>query len=78
MNKPIIIFYEPFEIIVEKNGEMISYLDELKITESELLEKYDIDYKSFFTKDIRDKNGLPEKFESNDDIHKFLLDYINI
>ncbi len=78
MNKPIIIFYEPFEIIVEKNGEMISYLDELKITESELLDKYDIDYKSFFIKDIRDKNGLPEKFDSNDDIHKFLLDYINI
>ena len=70
MNKPIIIFYEPFEII--------SYLDELKITESELLEKYDIDYKSFMTKDIRDKYGKPEKFESNDDIHKFLLDYINI
>ena len=78
MNKPIIIFYEPFEIIVEKNGEMISYLDELKITESELLEKYDIDYKSFMTNNVRDKYGLPEKFESNDDIHKFLLDYINI
>ena len=55
MNKPIIIFYEPFE--------MISYLDQL-------LEKYDIDYKSFFTKDIRDKYGKPEKFELND--------YINI
>jgi len=78
MNKPIIIFYEPFEIIVEKNGEMTSYLDELKITESELLEKYDIDYKSFMTNNVRDKYGLPEKFESNDDIHKFLLDYINI
>jgi hypothetical protein len=78
MNKPIIIFYEPFEIIIKKNGKMISYLDEIKITESELLEKYDIDYKSFFTKDVRDKNGLPEKIESNIDIHKFLLDYINI
>jgi hypothetical protein len=78
MNKPIIIFYEPFEIIVKENDEIISYLDELKITESELLEKYDIDYKSFFTKDIRDKYGKPEKFESNDDINKFLLDYINI
>jgi hypothetical protein len=63
MNKPIIIFYEPFEII--------SYLDELKITESELLEKYDIDYKSFMTKNIRDKYGKPEKFESNDNIHNF-------
>ena len=78
MNKPIIIFYEPFEIIVKENNEIISYLDEIKITESELLEKYDIDYKSFFTKDIRDKYGKPEKFESNNDIHKFLLDYINI
>ena len=71
MNKPIIIFYEPFEIIVEENSKMISYLDEL-------LEKYDIDYKSFFTKDIRDKYGKPKRFESNDDIHKFFLDYINI
>jgi hypothetical protein len=78
MNKPIIIFYEPFEIIVKENDEIISYLDELKITEKELLEKYDIDYKSFFTKDISDKYGKPEKFESNDDIHNFLLDYINI
>jgi hypothetical protein len=78
MNKPIIIFYEPFEIIVKENDEIISYLDELKITESELLEKYDIDYKSFMTKDIRDKYGKLEKFESNNDIHKFLLDYINI
>jgi hypothetical protein len=78
MNKPIIIFNEPFEIIIKENDEIISYLDELKMTEIELLEKYDIDYKSFFTKDIRDKYGKPEKFESNDDIHKFLLDYINI
>jgi hypothetical protein len=54
MNKPIIIFFEPFEIIVEENS------------------------KSFFTNDIRDKYGKPEKFESNDDINKFLLDYINI
>lgn len=47
MNKLIIIFYKPFEII--------SYLDEL-------LDKYNIDYKSFFTEDIRDKYGKPEKF----------------
>jgi hypothetical protein len=78
MNKPIIIFYEPFEIIVKENNEIISYLDEIKITEHQLLEKYDIDYKSFMTNDIRNENGLPEKFESNNDIHKFLLDYINI
>ena len=78
MNKPTITFYEPFEVVVEQNGEIISYLDELKMTESELLEKYEIDYKSFMTKDIRDKYGKPEQFESNDDIHKFLLDYINI
>ena len=78
MNKPIIIFYEPFEIIVKENDEIISYLDEIKITERQLLEKYDIDYKSFMTNNVRDKYGLPEKFESNDDIHKFLLDYINI
>jgi hypothetical protein len=64
MNKPIIIFYESFEIIVKENNEIISYLDEIKITERELLEKYDIDYKSFMTNDIRNENGLPEKFRA--------------
>ena len=43
MNKPIIIFYEPFEIIVEENSKMISYLDEL-------LEKYVLIIKVFSQK----------------------------
>lgn len=78
MNKPTITFYEPFEVIIQENGKIISYLDEIKMTEDELLEKYNIDYNSFLTSDVRDERGMPEIFESNKDIHKFLLDYINI
>jgi hypothetical protein len=78
MNKPKITFYEPYEIIVEENGIMTSYLDEIKITEIELLEKYNIDYKSFLTSNIYNEKGNLEKFKSNEDVHKFLLDYINI
>ena len=78
MNKPTITFYEPYEVIIKENGKIISYLDEVKMTEEELLEKYNIDYNSFLTSDVRDGRGLPEIFESNEDIHKFLLDYINI
>ena len=73
-NKPIIIFYEPFEIMIK---DTTKYLQETKITENELLAKYDIDYNSFFTSNIRDEKGLPENLTSNDDVHLFLLDYIN-
>ena len=72
MNKPTITFYEPFEIIVKQDGQIISYLDDSKMTESELLEKYSIDYNSFI------ENGLPKHFEPNCDIHAILLDYINM
>ena len=44
MNKQTITFYEPYEMIVEKNGEIVSYLNELFITENELVEKYNINY----------------------------------
>ncbi len=77
MNKPIIRFYEPFEIVVIVNNEIMSYLDEIKITENQMLEKYNIDYDSFFTSDIRDEKGLQEIIKSNNDIHKILLNYIN-
>ena len=73
-NKPIIIFYEPFEIMIK---DTTKYLQETKITENELLAKYDIDYNSFFTSNIRDEKGLPEILISNNDVHVFLLDYIN-
>ena len=53
------------------------YLQETNMTENELLTKYDIDYESFFHSNIRDKKGLPEILESKEDIHSFLLDYIN-
>ena len=78
MVKPIIRFYEPFEIIVLTNNEIMSYLDESQITENQMLEKYNIDYDSFYKSDIRDEKGLPEIIKSKSDIHSILLNYINI
>jgi hypothetical protein len=78
MNKPIIRFYEPFEIVVLVNNEIRSYLDEPQITENQILEKYNIDYDSFYKSDIRNEKGLPENIKSKSDIHKILLNYINI
>ncbi len=77
MNKPIIRFYEPYEIVVLVNNEFMSYLDEPKITENQMLEKYNIDYDSFYKSDIRDEKGLPEIIKSKSDIHSILLNYIN-
>jgi len=77
MNKPIISFYEPFEIVVLLNNEIISYLDEPQITENQILEKYNIDYDSFYNSDVRDEKGLPENIKSKNDIHRILLNYIN-
>ncbi len=77
MNKPIISFYEPFEIVVLVNNEIISYLDEPQITENQILEKYNIDYDSFYKSDVRDEKGLPEIIKSKGDIHRILLNYIN-
>jgi len=76
MNKSIIIFCEPFEILIEKNKKT-TYLHETKMTESELLLKYDIDYGSFFRSNIRDEKGIPEMLLSKKDIILFILDYIN-
>lgn len=78
MNKSTITFYEPFEFIVKYDGQIVSYLDDSQMTESELLEKYAIDYNSFLTKDIRNENGLSMCFESILDIHALILDYIKI
>ena len=77
MNKQIIRFYEPFEIIVLENNEIMSYLDEPQITENQMLEKYNIDYDSFYKSDIRDEKGLPEIIKSKSDIHEILINYIN-
>jgi hypothetical protein len=77
MKKPIIRFYEPFEIVVLVNNEIRSYLDEPQITENQILEKYNIDYDSFYKSDIRNEKGLPEIIKSKSDIHKILLNYIN-
>jgi hypothetical protein len=77
MNKPIIRFFEPFEIVVMVNNKIISYLDEPQITENQILEKYNIDYDSFYKSDIRDDKGLPEIIKSKKDIHAILLKYIN-
>ena len=78
MVKPIIRFYEPYEIVVLVNNEIMSYLDEPQITENQMLEKYNIDYDSFYKSDIRDEKGLPEIISSKSDIHSILLNYINI
>ena len=78
MVKPIIRFYEPYEIVVLVNNEIMSYLDEPQITENQMLEKYNIDYDSFYKSDIRDEKGLPEIISSKNDIHSILLNYINI
>jgi len=56
----------------------MSYLDEPQITENQMLEKYNIDYDSFYKNDIRDEKGLPEIIKSKSDIHSILLNYINI
>jgi len=77
MVKPIIRFYEPYEIIVLVNNEIMSYLDEPQITENQMLEKYNIDYDSFYKSDIRDEKGLPEIISSKSDIHSILLNYLN-
>ena len=77
MVKPIIRFYEPYEIVILANNEILSYLDEPKITENQMLEKYNIDYDSFYKSDIRDEKGLPEIISSKSDIHNILLNYIN-
>ena len=74
--KPIIIFYEPFEIMIKQTGKYL-YLQETKITNNELLAKYDIDYDSFFSSNIRDDKGYPEILRTKDDVIIFLLDYIN-
>ena len=46
-----------------------------KITENDLLAKYDIDYDSFYRSNIRDEKGFPENLQSKHDIHIFLLNY---
>lgn len=74
--KPTITFYEPYEIIVDKEGEIISYLDEFMLTENELLEKYNINYDSFMTNDTRDEKGTPIKLDSLSKIHLFILRYL--
>jgi len=74
MNKPIITFYEPYEIMIKQTDK---YLQETKITKHELLQKYDIDYDSFFQGNIRDEKGGPELLRTKDDVHIFLLNYIH-
>jgi len=74
MNKPIITFYEPYEIMIKETDK---YLQETKITENELLNKYEIDYDSFFNSNIRDENGYPEELKNKNDVHIFLLNYIH-
>jgi hypothetical protein len=80
MNKPIIVFYEPFEIMAKENGKetyLHRYLGQQKLTLKELLDTFDIDYISFYTSNIRDEKCYPIQLSSKDGIHNFLLKYIN-
>lgn len=83
MDKPIIRFCEPYEIFVicvKENKEIMSYLHNVEktknMTENKMLEKYNIDYDSFFRNNIRDEQGYPENLKTYTDVHLFLLNYI--
>jgi hypothetical protein len=63
--------------MVKEYKQKEKYLQETIITEQNLLQKYNIDYDSFYNSNIRDEKGLPEILNSQQDVHNFLLDYIN-
>ena len=48
-----------------------------KLQKNQMLEKYNIDYDSFYKGDIRDEKGLQEIIKSKSDIHIILLNYLN-
>ena len=75
-NKPKIVFYFPFEIMLVENSK-IAHLEQTKITENEILQKYDIDYNSFYKNDINNKHLGVIKLKSVDEVNAFLLDYMN-
>ncbi len=77
MYKPIIFFCEPFKLLVLTIENKEIYLQEIKMNENELLNKYDIDYDSFYRSNIRDENGYPEILKSKYDVHIFILGYLN-
>lgn len=75
-NKLKIVFYEPNEIMLIENSK-IAHLQKTKMTESELLLKYDIDYDSFYRNKIcHEKRGVIN-LKSAREVHIFLLDYMN-
>jgi hypothetical protein len=75
-NKPKIVFYFPFEIMLVENSK-IAHLEQTNITENELLQKYDIDYNSFYKNDIYNKYFGVIKLKSANEVHTFLLNYMN-
>ena len=75
-NKPKIVFYFPFEIMLVENSK-IAHLEQTKITENELLQKYDIDYNSFYKNDINNKHLGVIKLKSVNEVNTFILDYMN-
>ena len=74
--KPKIVFYFPFEIMVVENSK-IAYLQQTKTTENELLQKYDIDYDSFYKNKIYNKYLGEISLKSTHEVHNFLLNYMN-
>lgn len=55
----------------------MTYLKEKNMSQSQMLEKYNIDYDSFIKNNIRDEEGYPENLQTKRDVEIFLLDYIN-
>ncbi len=81
MTKPIIVFYEPYEILVKEDGKKEEYLHQKiiqKVTIDELLKTFDIDYPSFFNSNIRDEKGIPENLTSEEDVNNLILNYLNV
>ena len=75
-NKPKIVFYFPFEIMLVENSK-IAHLQKTKMSENKLLREYHIDYDSFYKNKICDKKGDVIILKSTQDVHIFLLDYMN-
>jgi hypothetical protein len=74
--KPKIVFYFPFEIMVVENSK-IACLQQTNITENELLQKYDIDYDSFYKNKIYNKYLGEISLKSTHEVHNFLLNYMH-
>jgi len=77
--KPIIVFYEPGEVMVnidDKDTYLHRYEKNNKITLDKLLDKYDIDYDSFYRSYHYDENEQ-KILDTEKDVQEYIIDYIN-